>query len=116
MSTPHIDPTTGHEALANPITVSFCLSKCERHELFALRDLFRGREARCLHLSGAVPVEYVAGIEAEASRHGATARKVEDEIARQDHLEATRRASMQARTDARRLADALRRNQMQVSG
>ena len=42
-----------------PITVSFCLTKCDRHELVTLRDLFKDREARCLHLTGAVPLEYV---------------------------------------------------------
>lgn len=86
---------------AHPITVSFCLSKCERHELVTLRDLFRDREARTLHLTGAVPIEYVAGIEAEAAHHGNTARKVEAEIERQDHRQATRQAARLARIQAR---------------
>ena len=89
-----------------PITVSFCLTKCDRHELVTLRDLFKDREARCLHLTGAVPLEYVRGIEAEAAHHGATARKVEAEIARHDHLDATRRSIHTARMITQRAANA----------
>ena len=101
---------------AHPITVSFCLSKCSRHELVTLRDLFRDREARSLHLTGAVPIEYVAGIEAEAARHEATARKVEAEITRLDQLEATRRSVRTARILASTSSIAAHLAQTQVSG
>ena len=99
-----------------PITVSFCLTKCDRHELVTLRDLFKDREARCLHLTGAVPLEYVRGIEAEAAHHGATARKIANEISRQDHLDATRRSIHTARMITQRAASAANFAQAAVSG
>ena len=92
-----------------PITVSFCLSKCDRAELVTILDIVRARAARCIRLASAVPLDYVQGAEAEAARHHATARKIEDEIARQDHLEATRKAVHLAWKITKRAADAARR-------
>jgi len=77
--------------------VTFNLLRCDVAELTVLRDLFRHRQARCLHLTGAVPLESVPALENEAESHAADARRVELALAAQIAADTARRASYAAR-------------------
>lgn len=88
--------------------VTFNLLRCDAAELSTLRDLFRHREARCLHLTGAVPPESVAALENEAESHAADARRVELALAAQIAADEARRARLEGILDRHRVAAAAR--------
>ena len=87
-------------------TVSINLAHCDSTELAILRDIFRKREAQCLHLTGAVPVEYLRGLEAEAEVYAGEVRKIKAEIARQTEVVASHRAHHEKMIAQRRIRDA----------
>ena len=87
-------------------TVSFDLTNCDAGELAALRTIFRNREGRCLHLTGAVPEEYVSGLEAEAESYAVEGRKIDAEIARKEVQSEARRAHYEGLIAKRRIRDA----------
>jgi hypothetical protein len=89
--------------------VTFNLLRCDAAELTILRDLFRHREARCLHLTGAVPEESVPALEAEAESHAADARRVELALAAQIAADTARRARLEGILDRHRAAAAAAR-------
>ena len=89
--------------------VTFNLLRCDVAELTTLRDLFRHREARCLHLTGAVPEEHVATLEAEAEGHAADARRVEAALADRIAADEARRARLEGILDRHRAAAAAAR-------
>ena len=93
----------------SPLFVTFNLLRCDAAELTTLRDLFRHREARCLHLTGAVPEEHVAALEAEAEGHAAEARRVEIALGDRIAADEARRARLEGILDRHRAAAAAAR-------